>query len=377
MSLSEAPIAKITYHTAQDISNEILGGAIKFCRETGFKQNIMMLSFFSAALLLRSKENLLEHGVLEDVANSFTSSISKVFQNGSADADLKDKVKEMYKHYFDALSNDFSNLKSEEEVLGLFTIAKQLNNQGDNNPASLSIDKFCGTFPRVSSVIQSSIYNIVHQIDNGMTIEYRHILNEFSCARYNKTSVSRPTSTPTTNYTPTQQRTTYTTSTQTKRGDNKIVKVILIILAIILGIGLIANVVNNSEDDNVLTPVSEPRSGQILTGSEPYNESEITITASGGASCVVKLKTSSGTERMSFYVRAGDTVTVGVPCEYLYVYFASGDTWYGTSHLFGEDTSYSMDDTICNFTEYTWEYTLYPVSSGNFSQTPIDEDEFR
>ena len=63
MSLSEAPVAKITYQTAQDISNEILGGAINFCRETGFKQNIMMLSFFSAALLLRSKENLLEYGV--------------------------------------------------------------------------------------------------------------------------------------------------------------------------------------------------------------------------------------------------------------------------------------------------------------------------
>ena len=118
MSLSEAPVAKITYPTAQDISNEILGGAINFCRETGFKQNIMMLSFFSAALLLRSKENLLEYGVLEDVANSFTGSISKVFQNISADTDLKDRVKEMYKHYFDALSNDFSDLKSEEEVLG-------------------------------------------------------------------------------------------------------------------------------------------------------------------------------------------------------------------------------------------------------------------
>jgi hypothetical protein len=30
MSLSEAPVAKITYQTAQDISNEILGGAINF-----------------------------------------------------------------------------------------------------------------------------------------------------------------------------------------------------------------------------------------------------------------------------------------------------------------------------------------------------------
>ena len=376
MSLSEAPLAKITYRTAHDVSDEILGGAIKFCRETGFNQNIMMLSLFSAAFLLRSKETLLKHSIFEDVLTNFTSSIGKVFSNVLTDSDLKDKVSEMHKHYFDALSNDFSSLNSEEEVLGFFSIAKQLNSQGDNSSSVLSIDKFCGTFPKVASVIQSSIYSIVHQIDNGMTIEYRHILDEFTYARYNQEHANRPVSTPTTNYTPTQSRTTYTPPAQTKQGINKTTKVILIIVAIILGIVIIANIANNSKDDE-LTPVSEPMSGQILTGSEPYNESEITITASGGASCVVKLKTSSGIERMSFYVRAGDTVTVGVPCEYLYVYFASGDTWYGTSHLFGENTSYSMDDTICNFTEYTWEYTLYPVSSGNFSQTPIDEDEFR
>ena len=89
------------------------------------------------------------------------------------------------------------------------------------------------------------------------------------------------------------------------------------------------------------------------------------------------MKTRSGVTRLSFYVRAGDTVTVGVPSEYLYVYFATGDTWYGETNLFGKNTSYSMDDNICNFTQYTWKYTLYPVSSGNFEQTPIDEDEFK
>lgn len=155
------------------------------------------------------------------------------------------------------------------------------------------------------------------------------------------------------------------------------VKAIIIIAAIVFAIILIARIANNSDKDFGLTPVTELRSGQILSGIEPYDASEITITASGGSSCVVKLKTSSGVERMSFYVRAGDTVTVGVPCEYLYVYFASGDTWYGTTHLFGEDTSYSMDDTICNFYDYNWEYTLYPVTSGNFEQTPIDENEFK
>ena len=126
-----------------------------------------------------------------------------------------------------------------------------------------------------------------------------------------------------------------------------------------------------------LTPATEPRSGAILTGKEYYDGSEITIRASGGDSYVVKLKTASGITRLSFYVRAGDTVTVGVPSEYLYVYFASGDTWYGEEHLFGEDTSYSMDDDIQNFIDYTWEYTLYPVYNGNFSETPISADQFK
>ena len=119
-----------------------------------------------------------------------------------------------------------------------------------------------------------------------------------------------------------------------------------------------------------------PRSGEILSGSECFDGSELTITADSGSSYVVKLKTASGVERLSFYVRAGETVTVGVPAEHLYVYFASGDTWYGRVLLFGDDTYYSMDDDILDFSQYTWEYTLYPVTSGNFSETPIDPDDF-
>lgn len=154
---------------------------------------------------------------------------------------------------------------------------------------------------------------------------------------------------------------------------------------LLLGIGvfilIIVAIVNGmTEDANLdagLTPVTEPQSGTILSGKEVYDGSEITIHAASGDSCVVKLKTRSGTERISFYVRAGDTVTVGVPAEYLYVYFASGDTWYGKTDLFGSKTSYSMDDEIFDFTQYTCEYTLYPVSNGNFSETPIDADDFK
>lgn len=124
-------------------------------------------------------------------------------------------------------------------------------------------------------------------------------------------------------------------------------------------------------------PQPEPASGTILSGTEHIKGSEITVTASGSSACVVKLKNSVGATRLSFYVRAGATVTIGVPAEYLYVYFASGNTWYGEEHIFGEDTYYSKDDKLLDFTNYSWEYTLYPTYNGNFSETPIDAEEFK
>lgn len=171
----------------------------------------------------------------------------------------------------------------------------------------------------------------------------------------------------------------YTTSDQSPSPWKKIaiVAIIVAIIAIIIAV----NVSKDSEDamDSAptLTPVAQPYSGEILVGTEAVDESEITIRAPYSDDCVVSLKTRSGTTVLSFFVRAGDTVTVGVPCDYLCCYFAYGDTWYGYTHLFGEDTYYAKDDEYQDYIDYTWEYTLYPVTDGNFSQTPIDEDEFR
>ncbi len=128
--------------------------------------------------------------------------------------------------------------------------------------------------------------------------------------------------------------------------------------------------------DKSLSPVAEPQSGEILIGSEVLNESEITVKASGNSAYFVKLKNRAGDDILAFYVRANATVTVGVPAEYFYVYFASGDTWYGLEHYFGANTAYAKDDEICNFGKYSYEYTLYPVNDGNFSETPVNKSEF-
>ena len=127
---------------------------------------------------------------------------------------------------------------------------------------------------------------------------------------------------------------------------------------------------------DTLIPMNEPASGTILYGDEVYDGSELTINTPQDSACVVKLKNRDKEDVLSFYVRADDSITVNVPREYLYVYFASGYTWYGEEYLFGEETSYSMDDEISNFYSYTSEYTLYSVSNGNFQETPIEADEF-
>lgn len=128
---------------------------------------------------------------------------------------------------------------------------------------------------------------------------------------------------------------------------------------------------------NDMKPLALPKNGQIFIGGDLYRYSELSIKSSTDKSCYIKLKGSSGVDVFSFFVRAGCSVTVAVPSGYYYVYFSYGEEWYGTEYLFGPDTAYAKDDELLDFKNYTWEYTLEPVSNGNFSETPIDEDEFK
>lgn len=119
--------------------------------------------------------------------------------------------------------------------------------------------------------------------------------------------------------------------------------------------------------------VSEPASGTILSGYAPKDGSQITISNSPTASCVVMLKDTSDRTLISFFVRAGDTVTVDVPAEMMYVHFASGQTWYGEEYLFGKDTTYTQDEELTDFTQYNWNYEFDPLAGNNFEYVENDD----
>lgn len=118
-----------------------------------------------------------------------------------------------------------------------------------------------------------------------------------------------------------------------------------------------------------------PVSGTAFIGKDLPVHSELTITTSS-SHCYIKLKNKNFQDVYSFFVRANDSVAVPVPSGQYYVFFASGKEWYGIDSLFGDGTSYSKDDEICDFENYTWEYTLTESVNGNFSETPISSDEF-
>lgn len=84
---------------------------------------------------------------------------------------------------------------------------------------------------------------------------------------------------------------------------------------------------------------------------------------------------------MKFYGRAGLTVSLDVPLGEYELYYATGDTWYGTKHLFGEDTVYQKCDAVLEFTTedgYVWGHTLtlYSVSGGNMDTVKLSEEDF-
>lgn len=125
-----------------------------------------------------------------------------------------------------------------------------------------------------------------------------------------------------------------------------------------------------------MEPLPLPANGEVFVGKGKWCGSELTIRSSTDSCCYIKLKDTDGNDVYSFFVRAGETVVAPVPNGMFYVYFAYGTDWYGPEYVFGPDTTYAKDDELSDFNRYTWEYTLYPSYGGNFSETPISEEEF-
>lgn len=127
---------------------------------------------------------------------------------------------------------------------------------------------------------------------------------------------------------------------------------------------------------------SLPAHGKITRYSDGDPIAPLEIRSSGGSNYVVKLSDCySGRAVLSVFVHGGSTVNLDVPIGTYKIKYASGERWYGSTHLFGPDTAYSKADSSFDFrvignqvSGYT--LTLYKVVDGNLQTTPISPNEF-
>ena len=130
-------------------------------------------------------------------------------------------------------------------------------------------------------------------------------------------------------------------------------------------------------------PESTPyQNGRIIK----YPDSELCAplkinTSGNGYYFFVLSKPGTSKRYMTFFGWAGDTVEVDVPLGTYELYYAQGDTWYGTIYLFGNQTLYGKCDSRLSFTEdadgYSgYEITLYPVYGGNMDTSTVSAAEF-
>lgn len=107
------------------------------------------------------------------------------------------------------------------------------------------------------------------------------------------------------------------------------------------------------------------------------------IQSQGSSNFLVKLAdVNTGSTVMTIFVRGGQDVETLVPLGSYYVKYASGTTWYGYDHLFGDyHTGYSKADEVFNFsvdgdTVRGFSITLYAVEGGNLTTSGITASEF-
>lgn len=138
-----------------------------------------------------------------------------------------------------------------------------------------------------------------------------------------------------------------------------------------------------SPDDKLEPPVLPfPETGEILSETNLECVAPFTVKASDTQNFYVKLKDAYTLDDvMAFFVRAGETAELDVPLGLYWVYYATGDEWYGKGLLFGKDTSYSRAQELFDFYEEDgyvngWTVELYLQPNGNLNTQSISPDQF-
>ncbi len=125
-----------------------------------------------------------------------------------------------------------------------------------------------------------------------------------------------------------------------------------------------------------------PDNGMTVVSTGERQIARFKVSAPEGAHYWVKLvDATTSTPVVAMFVRAGSTAEVKVPVGSYVIKYASGNKWYGTTHLFGPDTAYGKANEPMRFWVegniiHGHSMTLYKVRNGNLRTETIPASEF-
>lgn len=118
-----------------------------------------------------------------------------------------------------------------------------------------------------------------------------------------------------------------------------------------------------NEPAEPLPPSGEKSVRANLTVKAPFE-----IKTSRGVNYFVKLTDSTTKiDVVTVFVRGGDTIELDVPLGTFKVKYASGNTWYGDTHLFGPDTQYAQTEE-----DFTFSQAFDPTALRQIALLKID-----
>jgi hypothetical protein len=127
---------------------------------------------------------------------------------------------------------------------------------------------------------------------------------------------------------------------------------------------------------------SLPENGMTMVSSGGRQVARFVVTAGSASHYWVKLvDASTGTPTIAVFVRAGSKAEIRVPLGSYVIKYACGQKWYGTTYLFGPDTTYSKAPDPVNFyvegdMVHGYSITLYKVPNGNLRTESISAQDF-
>ena len=163
--------------------------------------------------------------------------------------------------------------------------------------------------------------------------------------------------------------------------------------------------INNAKATSTITPTTtelpalSPVNGELFITPDFEDLCPFTIIAGSSTNYYIYLEyqyapaTSSTTRKIkssatipfesdvAFYLKGGQQVKINIPVGVYKLYYATGNKFYGTELLFGDNTRFYASDELLSFYTDSQYYnghtiTLKTIANGNFDTDPIPENQF-